>query len=213
MSRKRIILTFLMVFICTSGFSAITADVAIRELKKAYKSISSFVGNITIKISGKTYSGVIKYKSPNKLRVNFYSPSTIEMVSDGTSVWIYIKGNNTVVKQPILQRRAGRLIYASEVVNPYERYSGEYIVILDKYDGRTFSFTLKAKPDVFTTFTSAKLVALKNGLISSISGLTVTKEPLSIEMKYTSVNTEIDDREFFFTPPADSQVLTDIFQE
>lgn len=210
---KRLAVVVLFVALLGIVFSAPTADVAIRELKEAYNSILSFEGTITIKVGSKVYSGAIKYKVPNKLKINFYSPSSIDLISDGSSIWIYIKGNNTVVKQPILSRKEGRLIYASEVINPYDKYNKEYIIALEKYDDKTFSFILKAKPDVFTTFSSAKLVALKNGLISYISGTTVTKENLTIEMKYSRVNGNIDDREFFFTPPADAQVLTDIFQE
>lgn len=210
---KRLSVAFILLIACVIAFPATTADVAIRKLREAYSSVFSFSGSITIKIGSKTYSGTIKYKVPNKLKISFYSPSVIDMISDGTSIWIYIKGNNTVIKQPILSKKGGKLIYASEVINPYEKYDNEYIIVLDKYDDKTFSFTLKAKPDVFTTFSTAKLIAYKSGLISSISGITITRESLSIEIKYTGVNINIDDREFFFTPPADAQVLADIFQE
>lgn len=210
---SRIIFVVVFSLFINFTFASITADIAFRELRNAYNSISSFVGSITIKLGNKVYSGSIKYKVPNKMKINFSSPSAIDLISDGSSIWIYIKGNNTVIKQPILSRKGGRLIYASEVINPYEKYNREYVVALDKYDDKTYTFTLRAKPEVFTTFNNAKLVALKNGLIQSISGITITRENLSIEMKYSAVNIPIDDREFFFTPPADAQVLTDIFQD
>ncbi|MFN4244591.1 MAG: LolA family protein [Brevinematia bacterium] len=210
---KKLIAILVLSIFASLAFPTITADVAIRNLRNAYNSISSFSGNITIKIGNKIFNGKIKYKVPNKLKINFYQPSTIDLVSDGSSIWIYIKANNTVIKQPILSKRGDRIIYASEVINPYERYNREYIIVLDSVSDKGYSFTLRAKPDVFTTFSSAKLVTLNNGLISSISGTTTTRENISIELRYDTVNTEIDDREFFFTPPADAQVITDIFQE
>ncbi|MCS7298582.1 MAG: outer-membrane lipoprotein carrier protein LolA [Spirochaetia bacterium] len=208
----RFLIIVLTLFISNVVFPSITADVAIRELKNAYNSIKTFTGSITIKIGNKTYTGTIKYKMPNKLKINFYQPSQIDLISDGNSMWIFIKGNNTVIKQPLLPKRGDRVIYVSEIINPYDKYNSEYIITMDKYDDKTFSFNLKPKPDVFTTFSSAKLVSSRRGLVLSISGTTVTREQLSISVSYSSVNIEIDDREFFFSPPADAQVLTDIFQ-
>ncbi|MCX8028911.1 MAG: outer-membrane lipoprotein carrier protein LolA [Brevinematales bacterium] len=209
---KKFFVVFSFTLISGMVFSTLTSDVAIRQLRNAYNSISSFTGSITIKIGNKTFSGNIKYKLPNKLKINFFQPSQIDLISDGSSMWIFVKGNNTVIKQPLLPKKGDRVIYVSEVINPYDKYNREYIITLDKYDDKSYTFDLKPKPDVFTTFSSAKFTALKNGLISSINGITVTRETLSISISYSGVNVIIDDREFFFTPPADAQVLTDIFQ-
>ncbi|MGB9622102.1 MAG: LolA family protein, partial [Brevinematia bacterium] len=155
----------------------------------------------------------ILYKKPNKLKIQFSSPSQIDIISDSKSMWIFLKDKNIAIKQPILPKKGNNTIYASELINPYEKYNKEYIIVLEKFDEKFYQFNIRPKPDVFTTFSNAKLKAIKNGLITSISGTTVSKDNVSININYSVINQEIDDREFSFSPPADAQVLVDIFQE
>lgn len=206
---------FIVLFLLVSYvvFAAPTADVVIRELKKSYDSIHSFSGTISINLANKSFKGTILYKKPNKLRVNFSAPSQMDIISDGKSMWIFMKTKNTVIKQPLLPKKGDRTIYVSEVINPYEKYNREYIIVLEKTDDKFYYFTLKPKPDVFTTFSDAKLVVNKNGLIVSLSGLTASKDNLSISITYSSINQSVDNMEFSFSPPADAQVFVDIFQE
>jgi outer membrane lipoprotein-sorting protein len=207
---KRILLvvfTFLVLPYFVFG-QVLTSDIAFRELKKKYDSIKSFRGTITISIGNKTYSGPIQYLKPNMLRISFQG---LEIISDSKSMWIYVKDNNVVIKQPILKVKGGRNIFASEFINPYDKYKAEYIVVLDKYTDKEYVFKMRNKPDVFSTFTEAQLVCLNNGLISSLVGKTFSGQDVKISIKYSSINPDIDTREFFFTPPADAQVFVNLF--
>jgi outer membrane lipoprotein-sorting protein len=208
---KRIFVSFFALLVSSHIVfgQTLTSDIVFRDLKKRYDSIKSFQGSITISISSKSYSGTIKYLKPSMLKINF--AQGIDIISDSKSMWIYIKGDNTVIKQPILKAKGGKSIFASEFINPYDKYKSEYIVVLDKYNDKEYAFKMKNKPDVFSTFSEAQLVCLNNGLISSLVGKTFSGQDVKISIKYSSVNTDIDTREFFFTPPADAQVLVNLF--
>lgn len=205
-------IVFFIVSIQKFLLAAKTSDIALRELAKSYDGIKNFAGQISITIKSQTSKGNIKFKKPNKLLIEFYSPENRKIVSDGKTIWIYLPKENTTIKQPILPKESGFGIYSSEYVNPFNRFLDEYLILSFKEFEDTYVFSMKPKPGVATGFNECKLVTLKKGLILEFSGTTIDKSIFSVKYSYVAVNLQdLSDREFFFSPPADSQVFSNIF--
>ncbi len=201
----------LLLVLFQDSYATKTSDMALRELIKNYESIRSFTGTIETTINNKSSKGSIKFKKPNKVAIDFYSPEPRKIISDGKNIWIYLSRENTTIKQPILPKDRGFSIYVSDYENPFSRLFDEYIVTSFSESGNTYVFKMKPKPGVVTGFTEIYIVAYKQGLLQEFSGITIDKSKFSVKYSYSSINPELDDREFFFSPPANSQVFSNIF--
>ena len=100
-----ILLIFFSANIFAYKFDFITVSDVVNETKKKYSSLKSYQANfiITSDKGGKklTQTGVLKFKSSDKLLMDFTSPSRQKIVSDGKMMWVYIPSMNVVAEQDL----------------------------------------------------------------------------------------------------------------
>ncbi len=64
-----------------------------------YNRIQDYIADITIQIGDDSMSGVVYYKNPNLLRINFTVPEEQVIVSDGEIIQVYIPDYNVTLIQ------------------------------------------------------------------------------------------------------------------
>ncbi len=77
----------------------------VKKIKKKFEAVQTYGADFTIKTvenkKEKTMKGHCLYKRPGKIRYNFSDPEGDEIVSDGKTLYIYIKKLNAVGKQDL----------------------------------------------------------------------------------------------------------------
>ncbi|MBN2160646.1 MAG: outer membrane lipoprotein carrier protein LolA [Spirochaetes bacterium] len=86
-------------------FDFTTVSDIVDNIKKTFGKIDSYQANFSIlsEKAGKTIrqTGTIKYKSNNKLRIEFTQPYGQKIISNGKMMWIYIPSMNVVAEQDL----------------------------------------------------------------------------------------------------------------
>lgn len=102
---KKILLCF-YVFFCLSffGFSqdqkaTVTAASFFAKVSEKYAGINNYVVNITIKSGSTTQSGVLRYRKPNFVRVDFYSPRGQYILFANDMLNVYLPHLDIVLSQ------------------------------------------------------------------------------------------------------------------
>jgi outer membrane lipoprotein-sorting protein len=77
----------------------------VKKIKKRYSELKSYTSEFTITINNNKKStqmkGSCSYKTPGKIRYDFSNPEGDTIVSDGKTLWIYIKKIGAVGKQDL----------------------------------------------------------------------------------------------------------------
>ncbi len=86
-------------------FEFITVSDIVKKVKQRFAEIDSYQAKfriVTEKLGKKNYqSGTVKYRSSDKLLVEFHQPYGQKIVSDGKMMWIYIPSMNVVAEQDL----------------------------------------------------------------------------------------------------------------
>jgi outer membrane lipoprotein-sorting protein len=72
-----------------------------REISSKYSSITDYRANLTITQGESVQTGVISYKSPNKIRVDFSSPREQVIVSNGRRLSVYLPRASVIYNQEL----------------------------------------------------------------------------------------------------------------
>jgi outer membrane lipoprotein carrier protein len=82
-------------------------DVIVDEVQSKYEKIedfhSKFTQEATVKALNKLQraQGEVWFKKPGKMRWNYYRPAKDQIVSDGSTIWLYNYDEKQVVKSPL----------------------------------------------------------------------------------------------------------------
>lgn len=108
------------------------AQVARRAIKK-FDEIKSISGNFNILSSdsgrSRNMSGRYYFQKPNKIRYEFQSPAGNLIVSNGSTMWYYIRRKNIVGRQDLTIKKknsSGQDIFVSGVVSGLKRLFKKY---------------------------------------------------------------------------------------
>jgi outer membrane lipoprotein-sorting protein len=86
-------------------FDFVTVGDIVQNVRKKFGSVNTYQAGFTIvseKLGKKKQqSGVIKYKSTDKMLIEFSQPSGQRIVSNGKTMWIYIPSMNVVAEQDL----------------------------------------------------------------------------------------------------------------
>jgi outer membrane lipoprotein-sorting protein len=87
-------------------FDFTTVGDVVDQVKNKFRSLDSYQAqfSITSTRTGKKtqQSGVIKYKNPGRLLIEYHSPQGQKVVSNGKSMWVYIPSMNVVAEQDLM---------------------------------------------------------------------------------------------------------------
>lgn len=211
---------FLLTFTITSLFIAPqvfaqnieTAGAYFNKVSQVYAHIRDYVADITITQGKTVMTGVIYYKKPDFIRIDFTQPSEQVIVSDGTTLTIYIPKQRAVFEQslkqagvsagaaPVLANQEGlqllRENYSIAYLNnptpvPLEPGSSEMVVKLNLQWRSTGQGFRQLELDI----------GAKDGLIRRIIGVSANYETTQFDFTNIRTNQSLPDGRFRYSPP------------
>jgi outer membrane lipoprotein carrier protein len=196
-------------------FDFIMVGDIVDKVKNNFSKIDAYQANFEIsieKLGKKTVqSGIIKYKSSDKLLVEFNKPYGQKIVSDGKTMWVYIPSMNVVAEQDLMSD-AGLFSTSSRsgLERLFEKYhyrfaSKEEPEVMSNGE-KKYTILLKQK-ETRSGYRKIKLWISKNYFIESASGETSTGK--KVEIKFSGINTSVDlpSGIFKFDIPARARVI------
>ncbi|RKX76596.1 MAG: outer membrane lipoprotein carrier protein LolA [Spirochaetes bacterium] len=194
----------------------VTAEKYLNDLSKAYGEINDYKADITITQGDSVMKGVLFYKKPNLLRINFTKPKDQVLVVNGESLIIYIPEHSVIMKQNL--RRRGQETLASlaskEGLTQLKRnYSVAYEIGPEPVplDEQSKLNVIKLKfewrsPD--EAFRQLNISVTEDRLIRRIIGVTRNYEEIQFDFTNIDINQNIPDARFTnYEPPPDANVF------
>lgn len=205
---RKILFAGLLSIVITGFIMASTAEETLRSIGERYSTMRSFKASVKNSIydkaSGNTteMSGTILYASPNKFRVEISSPTEQTMVSDGSTLWIYMPASNQVIVTKPSKAQETFLF-----VSHMKEQRGKYDVSFKEDSLLEAHFT--AKKDANVAVKDFSMFIDKTKL--EIVGLRVDAGEQIMNIRYTSFvrNVETSGVQFSFTPPKGTTVIKD----
>lgn len=195
----------------------LTADNYFAKISQNYAHITDYKADIAITQGKNVMKGVLYYKKPDLMRIDFSQPKDQVIVSDGTKLTIYIpkqsavfeqtlqKGTQTTTTTPMLANEEGlqllRKNYSIAYLEspkpvPLEKGASEMVVKL-KLEWRSSG----------EGFRQLELdIGAKDGLIRRIVGVSSTFEKTQFDFTQIDTNQAIPQARFRYKPPQTANV-------
>jgi outer membrane lipoprotein-sorting protein len=191
-----------------------TAENFFDQMSEIYGEVRDYIAKVTIIQEKETMGGVLYYKTPNLLRIDFTSPAEQVLVTDGSKLTVYIPLYRVVMSQALRQRSAAALnSMASKqgLVILKRNYSIAYL----EGPGRV---PLEPSSPVMVTklkltwrtnsegFREMILSVNSQNMICRIDAITVGYQKIQFNLEDIRINQNIPDARFKYDPPASANV-------
>ena len=196
------------------NFDFITVRDIVGKVKKRFSGIGSYQANFKIvsdKMGKKIHqSGIIKYKSSDKLFVEFHSPHGQKIVSNGDMMWVYIPSMNVVAEQN-LQSSSG--IFSSGTKSGLNRLFSKYHYRFaskkqpEKIKNEKYYTLLLKQRETRSGFRKIKLWISEKYFIVRAKGETSTGKKIDIKFSKIQTNLDFPNGIFKFDMPARARVI------
>ena len=196
------------------GQDILTADQFFLQVSERYAQVSDYEGKLGIVAGKSSMSGLVAYKAPTLLRIDFVQPPDQVIVFDGTRLVIYIPDLRAVLQQDVSGKPTGAASLAtreglrmlrrnysiayetSPTPLPLDEGSAEEVVRL--------SLTRRVMSEGFK---SLKLsITPDTKIIRRIEGLTLSNERFVFDFTGIKLNTGIPETRFIYDSPASANV-------
>ncbi|MGP1438899.1 MAG: LolA family protein [Treponema sp.] len=216
---KKIFLSFsvfVFSFSCVFAQNITTASAFFSRLSERYANINNYVANITIKTGNTTQSGVIKFKKPNFLRIDFYYPKDQYILFANDVLNIYLPSLDIVLSQKAdpansapslatgqglsLMKRSYIIAYeTSASPKPIQEGGGEEVIVL--------SMERRSGSEPFRKL--RVMISPETNLIRRIECFPVIGEKVVFDFSSYRINPGIPGSVFVFEPEHTSTILND----
>ncbi len=219
-----LIIIFLSAAAMAVSQEIMTATVFFDNIAENYAAVEDYQANVAITKENKTMNGVLFYKSPNKIRINFSEPEDQVLAMDGEKLSVYIPQYRVVMEQKLEKENqitGGASIASREGLKLLKRnYSIAYLkspepVRLDEENNNS-EMVVKLKLIWKTTDESFRQIDLAIGTDNLIRRMTgYSEEHSEIRFDFTDIiiNQNIPDARFEFDGPASANVYDNFLFE
>ena len=196
-------------------FDFVTVSDVVNNIKKNYSSLESYQANFSI-VSAKgdkkaTQTGVLRFKSSDKLLMEFYQPSRQKIVSNGEMMWIYIPSMNVVAEQDLMSD-SGLFTSGSEA--GLNRLFSKYHYRFASKDepetmpdgSRMYTLVLKQK-ESRGGYKTINLWISESFFIQKAEGFTSSGKKVEITLSDIKTNVDLPNGIFKFDIPATARVI------
>jgi len=191
-------------------FDFVTVGDIVQKVKQKFGSLQSYQADFTV-VSLKTgkmkaQSGTIKYKSSDKLLIEFQQPFGQRIVSNGKTMWIYVPSMNVVAEQNL---KSDTGLFSSNTKSGLTRLFSKYHYRFASKeepevdsDGRKF-YTLHLKQrESRSGFRTLQLWISEDYFITKAKGETSTGKVIEITFSNIRTNINFPASMFRFDVPA-----------
>ena len=225
-TNKYSISIILMLFISGISYTQeiMTATAYFDQVSENYAAVEDYQADIEIIRKDAEMKGILFYKNPDKIRINFSEPEEQVLAMDGEMLSVYIPQYRVIMEQKIEkdnQISGGASIASKEGLKLLKRnYSIAYLkspepVNLDENDGNSVK-VVKLKLIWKSTDESFRQIDLSigdNGLIRRMIGYDEEYNEIQFDFQNIIVNQNIPDARFKFDGPASANVYENFLFE
>ncbi|MFP4364505.1 MAG: LolA family protein [Spirochaetia bacterium] len=220
---KHIIFGILLLMVSAAGFSQdiTTAETYFSSIGDNYARIQDYRSQIVISQEDTRLSGILYYKHPSMLRLDFSEPEEQVLVSDGEKLYLYLPDYRVVMEQRLRQGDTADVAGMAsreglEILQ--ENYSVAYVtgpspVPLEE-DSQ--EMVVKLRLTWRTTeegFRQIDIAIGENGLIRRIEGVTIDYRQVRFDLLNTQTNIDIPDNRFEYELPSNANVFENFLFE
>ncbi len=196
-------------------FDFVTVSDIVKKIKSNYGALESYQADFKIvsKKMGRTSTqrGILRFKSPNSLLMDFYQPSRQKIVSNGKMMWIYIPSMNVVAEQD-LKSDSGLFTSASKsglkrLFSKYHyRFASKTQPEEQKNGEKLYTLVLKQK-ESRSGYREIKLWVSEKFFIKRALGTTSSGKTVDITLSSIKTGLKLSNGIFKFTVPARARVI------
>jgi outer membrane lipoprotein carrier protein len=196
-------------------FDFTTVSDIVKKVKNRFGEVDTYQADFQIVIErlGKksVQTGTVKYKSSDKLLVEFYSPVGQRIIANGKMMWIYIPGMNVVAEQDLHSDSglfsAGTKSGLNRLFSKYHyRFASKEQPEKQPDGTKQYTMLLKQK-ESRSGFRTIKLWITEDFFISRAQGETSTGKKLDIAFSKIKTNIDISNGVFKFESPARARII------
>ncbi len=212
MKRPFLSVFFLVLFCMFPGFlfaqEIQTAVQFFDQVSEKYEYIQDYEADIVITQPENVLEGIIYYKNPNRIRINFSDPKDQVIVSDGRLLTVYLPGQSVTLTQNLSRGSsdaAGLRLFKQGYSIAYQE-SPDYVPLEEGSREEVVKLNLVWK----TTdegFRQIEMAIGRNGMIRRIKGITKDFDEIQIDLMNIKVNQNIPDARFDYDSPPSSYVI------
>ena len=178
-------------------FDFVTVGDVVKQIQANFGKLRSYQANfnITSTRGGRpsTQTGTVKYKSPDKLLIEFSNPAGQRIVSDGKTMWIYIPAMRVVAEQDLRSGGDVPAPTASGLRRLFSRYhyrfAGKDQPEPQKTGDPLYTLQLRQK-ETRSGYRSMKLWVNKDYMIVRAQCETSTGK--TVEISFSNIKTNVD---------------------
>ncbi|HEY9054669.1 MAG TPA: outer membrane lipoprotein carrier protein LolA [Rectinemataceae bacterium] len=221
--RRALTLSLFLAATLASAQEMLTADQFFAKVSAAYASVEDYEAQIAISNAGQPMRGVLYFKSPAFLRINFSQPADQVIVFDGTTLKVYIPQYRAVLQQETgsaglgagaaaLASREGLSMMKRNYTIAWE--SSPQASPLDQGSSEMVHKLMLTRKSVSEGFKTIRVsVSASNLLIRRIEGWTVSNERIAFDFTSITLNQGIPAARFLYDAPASANIYNNfLFQ-
>jgi outer membrane lipoprotein carrier protein len=194
----------------------------VKKIKKKYSEIKTlsadFTINNTINKKNTTLTGKCKFKNPGKIKYEFSQPEGDVIVSDGKTLWIYIKKIGAVGKQDLEIQKdnsSGEPIFQTNSISGLNRLFRKYHYKFNSINqpqkgdnGKNyFVLALEQREKIGGFETMTLYVDSENYLIYKAIGKDSRGKETILEYSKVALNSEMEDGEFNYHISGNAKIV------
>ena len=188
-----------------------TAENFFDQVADVYGEIRDYIAKVTITQEKDTMSGMLYYKTPNLLRIDFTSPAEQVLVTDGTKLTVYIPSYRVVMSQALRRRSAASLATKQGLVMLRRNYSIAFLEGPNRVplDGPSSIPVTKLKLTWRTSsegFREMVLAINSQNMICRIDAVTIGYQKIQFNFEDIRINQNIPDARFRYDAPGTANV-------
>jgi len=199
----------------------VTAAQYFNTVSEKYGSVADYTAKVAILQGKMPLDGIILYKNPNKLRIEFSNPAGQVINSDGKTLTVFIPRYQVAFTQELKKRSDAALaaMASKQGLNLLKSsYSISYVVGPEPVplDGTAGEQVVKLKltwRSGSQAFRQLEISVASNGLIRRIVGVTAAQQ--TIQFDFTTIKTNIgipDSRFDYDSPPTANMIHNFLFE-
>jgi len=217
------IIVFLILFVpgllCAQQIK--TAENYFDEVSARYGKIQDYTARISITQGETVMAGVLYYKNPNLLRIDFTDPEDQVLVTNGSELTVYIPRYEVILVQRLRRRSQAALanMASEQGLHLLKKNYGvaylsgpEFVPLEEGSDERVRKLKLESRSTA-EGFRQIILAIGRTGLIRQITGVTIGYEEFVLDLTDIVVNQNIPDTRFEYDSPPYANVYNDFLFE